>query len=480
MLASQSSSITASVFQQPLGMDLPPVEVALELFDEPQGSSTLTPRDFNFGLLSAICPPELVDEVIAATGKSELRSRLLPARLVVYATLFMCLSALAYQKLLNHLTPMSPGTCWQVPNKSSFARARAKLGWEVLRRLFMELARPLGDDRQAWASWRGRRVVAIDGTSLELHSDLEQDFGGAYRAGVRVGSPLLRVAGLVECGTRAPLAAECDRFEVSEKVLVERFLNSISAGMLVLADRHFLGVKLWEACLARGADLVWRASHGVAKVPIEFLSDGSYLARITNVKKESVLVRVIEYTLSGPDAPDTVYRLLTNMLDPAAAPVVELARLYRERWEIETAFRELKAVQLRGELLRSRTKAGVLQEFWAHMVAYRISRELVYLTARTVPGQDPDQISFSSTLQVIIRSVSTTVRNTAAGLRRCLARGIQELGAVRMRLHRRDRTSPRMVHHRQSHYRSRANISGPRSSRRDRVPAIRLVPVGIP
>lgn len=476
MPASLSSSIADPVFQPPLAIDLPAREVAPDLPGELAGSGRgLDPRDFNFGLVSAICPLELVDRVITAAGKAELRCRLLPARLVVYSILFMCLSALAYQKLLNQLAPLNSGVGWQAPNKSSFARARVKLGWEVMQRLFAELAKPLADQRHEWAIWRGRRLVAIDGTTLELHSDLEQDFGGAYRAGARAGAPLLRVAGLVECGTRAPLAAECDRFEVSEKVLVERFLSSISPGMLVLADRHFLGVKLWRACLARGADLVWRASQGVAKVPVEFLDDGTYLARITNVIGESVLVRVIEYKLSGPDAPDTVYRLLTNMLDPVIAPAVELARLYRERWEIETAFKELKAVQLRGELLRSRTKDGVLQEFWAHLVAYRISRELIYRTARTVPGQDPDQISFSSTLQVILRSVDTAVRITAAGFRRCLARGIQELGAVRMRLHRRDRTSPRMVHHRQSHYRSRANISGPRSSRRDRSPAVCLV-----
>ena len=456
-------------------MDLPAPVLAPDVVREPAcgAIAPIHPRDFNFGLLTVICPPELVDRVISERGQAEQRCRRLPARLVVYAMLFMCVSCLAYQKLLHHLAPLAVGiSSWQAPNKSSFGRARAKLGWEVMQGLFLALATPLAVGDEPWACWRGRRLVAIDGTSLELSGELEEDFGGAFRNGARTGSPLLRVAGLVECGTRAPLAAECDRFAVSEKVLVERFLNSIVPGMLVLADRHFLGVRLWKSCLARGADLLWRASQGTGKKVVERLPDGTYLTKITNAQGESVTVRVIEYRLAGPDAPDTLYRLFTNIFDPKVGPAADLARLYRERWEIETCFKELKAVQLRGELLRSRTKAGVLQEFWAHLVAYRINREVVYRVARTVPGQDPDHISFSSTQQIILRSVVTGVRASAAGLGRCLSRAIAELGRARMLLARRDRTSPRMVHHRQSHYRARTNVIGPRTTARARNPEI--------
>jgi len=474
MPASQSSSKSVLVFQDLL-MDLPAPELAHRVLHEPApgAAAFINPRDFNFGLLTAICPPELVDRVISERGQAEQRCRRLPARMMVYAVLFMCVSCLAYQKLLHHLAPLTVGvSSWQAPNKSSFGRARAKLGWEVMQGLFLALATPLAGGDEPWAYWRRRRLVAIDGTSVELNGELEPDFGGAFRNGARTGSPLLRVAGLVECGTRAPLAAECDRFAVSENVLVERFLSSIVPGMLVLADRQFLGVRLWKSCLARGADLLWRASQGTGKKAIQRLPDGTYLTQITNVQGESVTVRVIEYRLAGPDAPDTLYRLFTNILDPQAGPATDLARLYRERWEIETCFKELKAVQLRGGLLRSRTKAGVLQEFWAHLVAYRISREVVYRVARTVPGQDPDCISFSSTQQIILRSVVTGVRASAAALGRCLSRAIAELGRARMLLARRHRTSPRMVHHRQSHYRSRANVSGPRTSARTRNPEV--------
>jgi len=171
-----SCSNAAPVFQHPLPLELPPAELPPDVLP-PARAAGVSPRDLNFGLFTAICPPELVDRVIEESGRPEQRCRRLPARLVVYATLFMCVSALGYQKLLNHLVPLASGlSCWQAPNKSSFARARAKLGWEVMHRLFAALAVPLVDGRFPWACWRGRRVVAIDGTTFELHGELEADF----------------------------------------------------------------------------------------------------------------------------------------------------------------------------------------------------------------------------------------------------------------------------------------------------------------
>jgi hypothetical protein len=45
------------------------------------------------GVLTRTFPPELVDEVVAATGRVEQRHRLLPARLMVYYVLGLALFA---------------------------------------------------------------------------------------------------------------------------------------------------------------------------------------------------------------------------------------------------------------------------------------------------------------------------------------------------------------------------------------------------
>ena len=71
------------------------------------------------------------------------------------------------------------------------------------------------------------------------------------------------------------------------------------------------------------------------------LADGSYLSHLHEVvnnkrRPAGVVVRVVEYGLDDPgrlEAEGTTYRLLTPVLDPAAAPAGELAALYPERWE---------------------------------------------------------------------------------------------------------------------------------------------------
>ena len=105
--------------------------------------------------------------------------------------------------------------------------------------------------------------------------------------------------------------------------------------------------------------------------------DGSYLAKIYRSEKDrrndrnAVTVRVIEYRLVGvPDA-EPVYRLVTTVLDPTQAPANELAALYHERWEVETALDELKT-HLKGSkiVLRSKTPELVRQEFYGLMMAH--------------------------------------------------------------------------------------------------------------
>jgi len=100
-------------------------------------------------VLTRTFPPELVDQVIERTGRAEQRRRLLPARVVVYYTLAMCLFAqVGYEEVMRLLGEGLAWArrwrgAWQVPDKSSIARARARLGPGPLRELFAQVARPL-------------------------------------------------------------------------------------------------------------------------------------------------------------------------------------------------------------------------------------------------------------------------------------------------------------------------------------------------
>ena len=119
----------------------------------------------------------------------------------------------------------------------------------------------------------------------------------------------------------------------------------------------------------------------------------------------TIAVRVIEYCLEGVADAESIYRLVTSVLDAQQAPAQELAALYQERWEIETALDELKT-HLRGAriVLRSKTPDLVRQEFYGLLMAHFAVRALMHeaaLTARV----DPDRLSFIHAVRVVRRKL---------------------------------------------------------------------------
>ena len=141
------------------------------------------------------------------------------------------------------------------------------------------------------------------------------------------------------------------------------------------------------------------------------LADGSYLSRIYSSEGDryrhtnGIVVRVIDYRLEGVAGAEPIYRLVTNILDPEKAPAPELAALYHERWEIETALDELKT-PLRGAriVLRSKTPDLVRQEFYGLLLAHFAIRGLMHEAALKV-DEDPDRLSFVHAVRVIRRKL---------------------------------------------------------------------------
>ena len=119
-----------------------------------------------------------------------------------------------------------------------------------------------------------------------------------------------------------------------------------------------------------------------------------------------MLVRVVDYTLDdGRDNP-TRYRLLTTLTDPAMVSATELAAAYTQRWEIESAFDELKTHQ-RGPrtVLRSKSPDLVRQEIWGHLCCHYAIRSLMTQAADHA-GHDPDRISFTTALRISRQSIA--------------------------------------------------------------------------
>ena len=203
-----------------------------------------------------------------------------------------------------------------------------------------------------------------------------------------------------------------------ESVLAREVLPFLRKGMLCLADRGIYSFALWQAAQATGADLLWRIKSTNGFVREQELEDGSFLATIHAYRQKrklqdvSLKVRVVEYELDGrapapgqPPDEDQRYRLVTTILDPKQASAKDLAALYQERWEIGSAFDELKA-HLRGRqtLLRSRTPDLVRQEFYGLVMAHFAIRGLMHEAALR-GGVDPDCLSSIHAVRVVRRKL---------------------------------------------------------------------------
>ena len=371
------------------------------------------------GVLTRAFPPGLVDEVIAGCGRTEQRHRSLPARVMAYFSIGMALhSEGSYEDVLSLLTD---GLAWaadtvpvKLPSKSGIFQARARLGFEPLEALFRRVARPLAAPDTAGCWLAGRRVVAIDGTCLDV-ADTVDNVAFFGRPGVNKGEqsafPQARVIGLVECGTHAVVDAVVGAYTGGELALARGLVERLQPGMLCLADRGLYGFSMWQQAQATGADLLWRMRSSQRLDPLEVFADGSYLAKVFEVhnfkrRGDGLIVRVIDYSIDDGRDNDNTYQLITTIIDPAQATATELALAYSQRWEIESVFDELKTHQ-RGPrtVLRSKSPDLVQQEIWGHLCCHYAIRTLMWEAADHAKV-DPDRVSFVAALRIARRSIS--------------------------------------------------------------------------
>jgi hypothetical protein len=275
------------------------------------------------------------------------------------------------------------------------------------------VVQPIAVSASKGAWYRQWRVVSLDGSTLEVadESANEQAFGRPAASRGASAYPQLRFVSLVENGTHVLFGTRLGTYATGENTLARQVLGALHAAMLCLAERGFFGFEMGCQARASGAQLLWRVKKN-ARLPCEQrLADGSYLSRIYPSESDrrhqsaGVTVRVIEYRLEGIAGAEPIYRLLTSILDPQHAPAQELAALYHERWEIETALDEIKT-PLRGAkiVLRSKTPDLVRQEFYGLLLAHFAVRALMHEAALKA-GEDPDRLSFLHAVRVVRRKL---------------------------------------------------------------------------
>ena len=374
----------------------------------------------SLGVITKTFPLSSIGPVLSKTGTASVRQRDLPAQVVVYYVIALALyMQSSYREVLRCLLEgfqwlRDPSIGVRVAGKSGISQARTRLGWEPLRQLHDELVKPVAvrSTRGAW--YRTWRLVSLDGSTFDV-ADEKANEDAFSRPGASRGSsayPQIRFVSLVENGTHVLFGSQMDGYRTGEITLAKAVLPRLRKDMLCLADRNFFGFELWQQAQSTGADLLWRMKKNMRMACEKRLPDGSYLSRVYpslrdwRHKTNGQALRVIDYRLEGIEGSEPIYRLATTILDSGKAPTGELAALYHERWEIETAFDELKT-HLRGAqiVLRSKTPDLVRQEFYGLMMAHFAIRGLMHEAALKA-DEDPDRLSFLHAVRVIRRKMA--------------------------------------------------------------------------
>ena len=374
----------------------------------------------SLGAVATTVPIGTVHAVLAATNRTSIRRRDLPADTMMYFAVAMALYMQCSLKevfrclvdgiqfLFNGLEAMT------VPSDSAISQARSRLGWEPIRELHDQIVRPIAVTATRGARYRRWLVVSMDGSTLDVQDEPANAdaFGRPASRRGRSAFPQIRFVSLVESGTHVLFGTRMGPCTTSELALAREVLPCLKLGMLCLTDRNFFNYKFWNEARATGADLLWRVKKN-ARLPCEQrLADGSYLSttypteRDRRHKTNGIVLRLIDYALDGVVGADPLYRLVTTILDPELAPARELAALYHERWEVESTLDEVKT-HLRGikMILRSKTPNLVRQEFYSLIMAHFVTRALMHEAALKA-DIDPDRLSFVHTVRVIRRKIS--------------------------------------------------------------------------
>jgi hypothetical protein len=402
----------------------------------------------HIGELTRIVPFEMVDAALAETNAVQRRLRALPSRVVVYLLLAAGLFAdLGYGQVWARMTAGLHGLAVPCPVPSALAAARRRIGVAPLRRLFDLLRGPAATGRSGTGVyWRGRLVTAIDGTMMccpDTTANLAvYRRGGGYQGGT--GYPMVRMLALVACGTRTVIDAVFGADQVGETRYAQNLLTALRPGMILLADRNFAARDFLVAAAGTGSDLLVRVKTG-RKLPVcRRLRDGTYVSRLGSIEVRVVTATITVVTSAGRRS--ETYRLVTTVLDPDC-PAAEIVRLYHDRWEIETAFLEMKSTTLGGRVLRARTPDGVDQEIYALLVTYQALRIAISDATLAQPDLDPDRGSFTVALHAARDQVIAAAGVIAAGA----ADAIDLVGVIGHHVlaylmpARRLRTNPRVV-----------------------------------
>jgi hypothetical protein len=329
-------------------------------------------------------------------------------------------------RLARRLEPCSAET-------GAYCTARERIPEEACQQLMRETGRAVEEQAPREWRWQGRRVLDVDGSTITMPDTPENqaEYPQMSSQLPGCGFPIARIVVVFSLAVGTVLDAAIGKYKgklTGENSLFRTLHGLLEPGDVVLADRYFSGWIDLALLLERGVDSVVRKHqlratdfrtgqrlgphdhlvHWTKPPHPDWMTPEQYDALPDELTLREVLVNVRQ---KGFRTKELV--IVTTLLDAEAYPTDEIAILYRRRWQAELNLRSLKVV-LQMDHLRCKTPHRVRNEFYMHLVAYNLIRQLLAVAACRA-GREPWTVSFKGALQTIthlLPLLSTTVSTT--------------------------------------------------------------------
>ncbi len=273
---------------------------------------------------------------------------------------------------------------------SAFCQARDKVSTKFLKSLLVDVDRRFDAEFPDDAHWRGRRVLSVDGSHMNLQRSPE--LFRAFRCAKEAHNPQAKISVLINSASKVPIDIDVAPYQSSERrMLTESHLSHIRANDIVVLDRGYPGVDLFATLLGVGADLVVRVSATSTFPSVVKFAAASDKADSEIVispgrqtkSREPIPIRIIRSTRG--DSEDVI--IVTTLREADGFALSDIEELYRVRWEAEEHFKAVKSDYMAQGQLHSKSAPGVRQELSAIMVFHALSR--LVLAAAAAESQKP-------------------------------------------------------------------------------------------
>lgn len=398
--------------------------------------------------LGALIDPAWIEQALHATGKASIRRRKLPAEHAVW--LVIGLALFRHMPLWRVVQEMALTLDGQnLPAPSSSVQARQRLGAEPLEHLFALLTDAWG--RSHPVQPESLRVLAVDGVVWSAPDSLgnREVLGSGLTQYGPQPWPMVRGVCLLDTDSHELLDARLGGYHDGELTLAAE-LRGLDQS-ITLFDRAYFSAAFLMDWQHAGDQRHWlmRAKDNLRHEIVQTLGEDDWLISMPVSQRARQLrpelpshwqARLIQIQVGGKSR-----RFITSMLDPKRFVASQLAQLYRQRWEIELGFREIKqSLQQSQGVLRSKQPELVMQEIWGVLIAHTLLRRWMRLMAQHV-GVAPIRISFHTAQHAIVGVLHTAHLANAGTLPQQLQRLLEQARYFVLPPRRSDRSFPREV-----------------------------------